>query len=768
MSGGRAEHYYIYMKTTKYPFDKVAFIGNYVPRRCGIATFTTDLCESIAAEVPDLSCTVVAMNDTPEGYAYPERVRFEVAQADADEYRQVADFLNFGQIDLVCLQHEYGIFGGPAGSHVLVALRRLRMPIITTLHTVLKDPDEAQRQVLAELCRLSDRLVVMSHRSADFLREIYGVPAGKIDMIHHGIPDMPFVDPNYYKDLFGVEGRRVILTFGLLSPNKGIEHMIAALPGIVRQHPDVVYLVLGVTHPNVKREKGEEYRLGLQRQARNLGVAEHVVFHNRFVDIDELCRFLGAADLYVTPYLNAAQSVSGTLAYALGTGKAIISTPYWYAEGLLDEGRGRLVPFHDSGALAAAVTELLEKEADRHAMRKRAYAFGRMMIWKEVARQYLETFARAAEERHPGALFGVNAHGRLPLDMELPDLKLDHLFTMTDDTGILQHARSTIPNLSEGYTIDDNARALIVMLRVREIDAASEIQRRLVSRYLAFVDYAFNRENGRFRNYLGYDRLWKEKVGPEDSHGRALWCLGSTISASTDEGLVALAMNLFDAGLPAVETFTSPRAWALTLLGLCSYVKRFPGASTARRYRDVLAHRLFDLYKANAAEDWPWFEQSLAYANARLCQALLRAGSDLGDKAMVDASLDSLGWLMRIQTADDGHFSPIANAGWKRGGVRVRFDQQPIEAQCAIEACFRAYRVTGDEEWRARMARTFEWFLGGNDLGRPLYDYASGGCHDGLHHEGVNANEGAESTIAFLSSLLTMRTVEGTGDEEGR
>ncbi len=747
------------MKADKPSFQKIAFIGNYIPRRCGIATFTADLCESFAREVLDTNCVAAAINDTPEGYSYPDRVRFEVAQNDADQYRQLAEFLNMGQVDLVCIQHEYGIFGGPAGSHLLTAARRLRMPIVTTLHTVLKQPDEAQKQVLTELCSLSERIVVMSQRSAAFLQEIYAVPADRIELIHHGIPDMPFVDPNYYKDLFGVEGRRVILTFGLLSPNKGIEFMIKALPGIIRRFPDVVYLVLGVTHPNVKREKGEEYRLWLQRLARDIGVADHVVFHNRFVDIDELCRFLGAADLYVTPYLATEQSVSGTLAYALGSGKAVISTPYWYAEELLDKGRGRLVPFRDAAALAEASLELLENEAERHAMRKRAYAFGRMMVWKEVARQYLQTFERASQERlisHTRASLACSAD---TLDIELPELNLSHLLTLTDDTGILQHAQRTVPNLAEGYTTDDNARALIAVLRAQQVDQDSEALRRLATRYLAFLDYAFNRENGRFRNYLGYDRRWVEPAGSEDAHGRALWALGSVVGASKDDGIVALSMNLFEAGLPALETFSSPRAWAFSLLGICSFIKRFPGASETRRLRDSLAARLLQLYKANAHKEWPWFEQSLAYENARLSQALLRASLEMDNQEMAEAGLKSLDWLVQVQTAPAGHFMPIAHVGWRRAAERARFDQQPVEAQSTIEACFRAYRMTGERRWRDWMARAFEWFLGRNDLGLPLYDYATGGCHDGLHPEGVNANEGAESTLALICSLLTMRVV---------
>jgi hypothetical protein len=399
-------------------------------------------------------------------------------------------------------------------------------------------------------------------------------------------------------------------------------------------------------------------------------------------------------------------------------------------------------------------------------MRKQAYAFGRRMIWKEVARDYLASFQRATEERLRGPVMVGRVAVDDPLDMALPELKLDHLLTLTDDTGIIQHARNTVPNLSEGYTIDDNIRALIVVLRAQAHDKDTALLRRLAGHYLAFVAYAFNRENRRFRNFLGYDRRWLETAGSEDSHGRALWGLGYAIRISRDDAFVALAMNLFDEALPAVELFTSPRAWAYTLLGLSFYVKRFPGASNAYRVRDALARRLLDQYRAGAGEDWPWFERSLAYGNARLSQALIGAGADLANEEMTGVGLESLEWLVRLQTAEAGNFSPVPNTGWQQGKPRSHFDQQPIEAQCAVEACFRAWRVTGERRWRERMSLAFEWFLGRNDLGRPLYDYATGGCHDGLHPEGVSANEGAESTLAFLSALLTMRHAETAGTEE--
>ncbi len=741
---------------------RIAFIGNYLPRQCGIATFTTDLCEAFAEQYPETHCFAVPVNDIEEGYPYPPRVRFELAENDLTSYRRAADFLNINNVDLVCLQHEYGIYGGPAGSHILALLRELRMPVVTTLHTILREPDPLQRRVLEELARLSDRLIVMSRRSEEFLQEIYGVPEEKIDFIPHGIPDVPFVDPNFYKDQFGVEGKLVLLTFGLLSPNKGIENVIKALPAILAEHPNVVYIVLGATHPHIKRQEGETYRLALQRLARAEGVEGSVIFHNRFVSLEELVEFIGATDIYITPYLNREQIVSGTLAYTVGAGKAVISTPYWYAEELLAEDRGLLVPFNDPEAIAEQVLYLLDNEPERHAMRKRAYLYGREMIWPKVAQAYMESFHRAREERirSPRPAFVART-----LDKqlgELPLLKLDHLRRLTDDTGMLQHAIFCVPNYDEGYTTDDNARALIVTALLEELGEGkgAEIQR-LASRYLAFLWHAFNPDTGRFRNFLSYDRRWLEEVGSEDSHGRALWSLGTVVARSHNQGLRGLAGQLFSRVLPAVLEFQHPRPWAFALLGIHEYLRRFAGDRAALNAREVLGERLLELYHAHSTKDWPWFEDRLTYCNAKLPHALLVCGKGMSRDDMIDIGLRTLQWLADIQRADKGHFMPIGNQGfYPKDGEKARFDQQPIEAHAMVSACLEAFRLTGDEQWRKEAQRAFDWFLGHNDLGLPLYDPTTGGCRDGLHPDRVNQNQGAESTLAFLMSLLEMRLAE--------
>jgi len=739
--------------------DRIAFIGNYLPRQCGIATFTTDLCEAFAAEYPQTTCIALPVNDIEEGYSYPPRVRFELTEKDIDSYHRAADFLNINNVDLVSLQFEYGIFGGRAGSHILALLRELRMPLVTTLHTILREPDSDQRRVLEEVAGLSDRLVVMSERGAAFLKEVYGVPPEKIDLIPHGIPDVPFVDPSFHKDLFGVEGKLVLLSFGLLSANKGIEHVIAALPAIVARFPNVVYIVLGATHPHVIQQEGETYRLSLQWLAQEKGVESQVIFYNRFVSLEELIEFIGAADIYITPYLNVQQIVSGTLAYTVGAGKAVISTPYWYAEELLADGRGVLVPFRDPAALAEQVIELLNNEAKRHAMRKRAYLFGRAMIWPQVARAYLKSFDRArAERRHfiaPG--FPAKALDNRP--GELPPLKLDHLRHMTDETGMLQHAIFTVPNYREGYTTDDNARALMVSVLLEALGSSEALD--LASRYLAFLWYAFNAETGRFRNFMDYQRHWLEDGGSDDSHGRALWALGTLLGRSNTPALHSMAGRLFEQTLPAILETSSPRAWAFALIGIHEYLQRYAGDRRAGQVREELAGRLLTLYQSNRSDEWRWFEPGLSYCNAAPPHALIMCGQSIPQEAMTEAGLESLAWLTAVQRGDSGHFVPIGSNGfYERGGVRARFDQQPIEAQAMVSACLEAYRITGDKRWRKEARRAFEWFLGRNDLNLPIYDPTTGGCRDGLHPDRSNENQGAESTLAFLQALLELRLAE--------
>jgi glycosyltransferase involved in cell wall biosynthesis len=749
--------------------SRIAVVGNYLPRRCGIATFTADLCDAIHAEYGATELLALPVNDTEEGYEYPARVRFELAEDSLASYRQAADFLNFSNIDLVCLQHEYGIYGGRAGGHILELLRRLRMPFATTLHTVLREPNPDQRRVLEEITALSDRVIVMSQQSAEILREVFHVPADKIDLIPHGIPDLPFTDPSFYKDGFGTEGKEVLLTFGLLSPNKGIENVIKAMPQILARHSNVVYMVSGVTHPHVLRREGDKYRQYLQNLAKELHVEGEVIFRNRFVSPQEMVELIGAADIYITPYKHKAQVVSGTLAYALSAGKAIISTPYLHAVELLDDERGVLVPFDDPGAMAAKTIELLDSGTARHAMRKRAYLYARDMVWSRVAQRYMKSFERIYNERlrTPRATFSAQ-NTEKDLD-RLPAIKLDHLYRMTDQTGMVEHAVFVVPNYPEGYSTDDNARALIVTALLEEMGVhapANSVD--LASRYLAFLWYAFDPATKRFRNSLTYECRWHEAEGSEDSHGRAVWGLGTVLGRSKNAGLRGAAGRMFELALPAAVEFRSPRACAFALLGLQEYLDSFPGDRAALGASDALANRLLNSYQTHRTDDWKWFENGLAYSNARLPQALIRAGVRAGNEEMVSAGLEALDWLAALQRCEvKGHFVPIGSGGfYSKTTEKARFDQQPVEASAEVSACLEAYRATGKGRWRKEAWSAFNWFLGDNDLQIALYDPATGGCRDGLHPDRANENQGAESTLSFLMALLEMRQVEeydGTG-----
>jgi len=742
---------------------KIAFLGNYHPRKCGIATFTKDLRCAVAHDRPEMHCLVVPVNNLGKSYNYPGEVRFEISEQELPSYQRAADFLNISCVDVVCLQHEFGIFGGPAGSHILAMLRELRMPIVTTLHSVLREPNEEQRRVMRELIRLSTRLVVMSERGRKFLLELYQTPEEKIDMIPHGIPDTPFADPNYFKDEFEVAGRKVMLTFGLLSPNKGIEYALQALPGIIKNHPNIVYIVLGQTHPNLLGNEGEAYRLSLERLAKDLGIQKHVVFFNRFVELEELIRFIGASDIYLTPYLTESQITSGTLAYAFGAGNAVISTPYWHAADLLADKRGTLVPFRDADAITIAVHELLENESMRHEMRRKAYKLGRGMIWQHVAELYLKSFERA---RNDHSIIGPKAALIKTLDEkpeQLPELKLDHLFRLSDSTGIFQHASYTVPSFEEGYCTDDNARALVLVVMLKKLGHQSRRLNDSAATYAAFLNHAFDRKTGRFHNFMSFDRCWLDKVGSEDSHGQALWALGLCV-AQTDQGsFQMLAAQLFERALPAALKFTSPRAWAFTLIGVDQYLRRFSGDRRASQIRESLTSKLLQRHMDASQKDWDWFEDKMTYANAKLPHALILSGHQMGNQVMRDLGLKTLRWLVQLQTSEANSFRPIGSNGfYTRGGDRALFDQQPIEAQATVSACVEAYRATGDVFWVTEARRTFEWFLGRNDLGLPVYDAVTGGCRDGLHMDRLSENEGAESTIAFLLSLAEKQALQNT------
>ena len=740
---------------------KIAFVGNHLPRKCGIATFTSDLLAAVAAAYPQSRCFSVSVNDIKGGYEYPEVVHFEIEEQDLSSYLRAADFLNISDVDIVCLQHEFGIFGGPAGGHILALLRELGMPVVITFHTILREPKVDQRRVMHELVALSTRLVVMAERGRQMLQEIYQAPPAKIDLIPHGIPDVGFVDPTYFKDQFGVEGRVVLLTFGLLSPNKGIEYVLNALPHILAEFPDVVYIVLGATHPKELREHGEAYRLSLEILAKRNKLEKNVIFYNRFVELENLKEFIGAADFYITPYLNEAQITSGALAYTFGAGKVVVSTPYWHAAELLAEDRGVLVPFGDAPAIAREVIGLLRDDTRRHAIRKNAYKLGREMVWSNVARLYMRSFELSQIE---GTARSRKSLATKTLDQkprELPELKLSHLSRMTDSTGIFQHAIFTVPNFSEGYCTDDNARAFILAVLLSELGEEPERVRTLATTYAAFLHHAFDLRVKRFHNHLSFDRRWLDEQGSEDCQGRALWALGVGVGRSPYRSFQIMAGQLFALALPALTEFTSPRAWAFGLIGIHEYLRRLSGDSLVNQTRETLTSRLMELFERTAQPDWRWFQEDLTYDNAKLPHALILTGRTTGQQAVLERGLQALRWLTELQISEKGHFRSIGTNGfYRRGGMRANFDQQPIEAQAMVSACLEAYRATSDLWWYEQAQRAFDWFIGWNDLGLELCSPKTGGCRDGLHVDRVNRNQGAESTLAFLLSLAEMRLAQ--------
>ena len=746
---------------------RVAFIGNYLPRQCGIATFTTDLSDMFTEQFPDIQSMVLAMNDTTEGYSYSDKVRYEIRESNLFDYERAANFLNQHSVDAISLQHEFGIFGGEWGKYILTLLRNVNAPVVTTFHTVLEKPTPEQLETMREVARLSNRVVVMSEDSRRDLQDIYGVPEHKIDFIPHGVHDVPFMDPGFHKDKFGAEGRFVIMTFGLLSRNKGLEYVIEALPEVVKKYPQLTYLILGATHPHVVAYEGEAYRDSLKARVRELGIEDNVLFYDQFVDLQDLKEFIGAGDVYITPYLDPEQVVSGTLAYTVSAGKAVISTPYRYAKELLADERGILVPFRDSKAIAEKILYLLDNEAERDAMRKRAYMYGRSMVWSAVAQSYRESFDLARQQHLTEHYLMTMDHVTEEHTEEIPVLKLDHLERMTDGTGMYQHAVFSMPNYNEGYTTDDNARALIVSVQLEELPSLAKTVtdqqsvgrvQELGHRYLAFLWHAFNQGEKRFRNFMDYNRQWLEEIGSEDSHGRALWSLGTVLARSKRAGLQGMAVRLFEEALPVVTTFTSPRAWAFSLLGIQYYLRRFPGDRAVLSVQNALAQKLMELYRDNRTDEWPWFEDIVTYCNPALPQALLRYGQSSNDPEAISIGLESLTWLVKIQQSDKGWIMPIGNQGFypKEGQISY-FDQQPVEVYSLVSACLDAFRITEDVGWYDYATQAFEWFFGRNALGVSVYDKATGGCRDGLHIDRLNENQGAESTLSLIQSMLEMK-----------
>ena len=729
--------------------DHIALIGNFLPRKCGLATFTTDTYNALKQRFPDLKVDVYAMDDRPGLHAYPPAVTHSIPQNDRAAYSEAARRIAESGAKALWVQHEYGIYGGAAGDYLLALLDRVTVPVIVTLHTILEKPSADERRVMVALLRRAARVIVMADQGREILTRVHGVDPRKLVMIPHGVPDRAYVEPAAMKGRFGWADRDVILTFGLLAPNKGIETMIEALPGIVGAHPRALYVVLGATHPHLVEHEGEAYRNRLKALAADHGVADNLLFVDAFVEHDELLDYLQAADLYVTPYNNPAQITSGTLSYAVGMGKVVISTPYVHASEILADDHGVLVPFGDSAAFAREINRLLGDAAARQGLAGRAYAHGRTMLWPRLAERAMAEVAHAV---------AALPH-RIPRTSEPAPLKptIAAVERMSDATGMLQHSIFSIPDRRHGYCIDDNARALILMHRIDDLDEST--RDKWTSIYAAFLQHAWNPDTRRFRNFMNFDRSWCEDEGSEDSNGRALWALGVTAREARARKHRDWAIALFDATAGIALELGSPRARAFAMLGAAAMLDVHPGHPLARDILTRFGEEMVELLHEARRPEWQWFEIVLAYDNARLPEAMIRAGQTLERPDLLQVGLETLDWIVARQTSPEGRFRAVGTESFHRPYADpLPFDQQPLEAQATIDACIAAHEVTGDERWAVEAMKAYRWYLGVNDLDLPLASGADGGCFDGLMPHGLNQNQGAESILALqLASCAISR-----------
>ncbi|SKB28253.1 glycosyltransferase family 4 protein [Daejeonella lutea] len=737
---------------------KIAYLSSYTPRECGIATFNYNLIRAINADNKDgsLNGFVVAMNDSDdlEEYAYPAEVKFTIRQEHQKDYIKAAEFINNSDVDACVIEHEFGIYGGESGVYLLPLISRLNKPLITVLHTVLREPSFMQQIIIREIAKQSSKIVVMSHKAVDFLRNIYYISEDKIQRIEHGVPDLEPVENNPVKKLPSFKNKKVLFTFGLISRNKGLETVIKALPAIVEKHPDVMYVVLGNTHPGVRKNSGEEYRDSLKKLAKSLNVEEHLTFINQFVSEEELHHYLTACDIYVTPYLNEAQITSGTLSYAVGAGAAVLSTPYWHAQELLQNGRGRLFDFKDFENLSESVNDLLDHPEKLAKLKETAYNYGLNLRWPAIGREY------TALLKDSSALTVLKTKSRHIIDSEIiPEFNLTHVKRLTDDTGIVQHAKYGIPNLKEGYCLDDNARALIMALMAYEQNKSKEALD-LLPIYLSYIQY-MQMDDGNFRNFLSFRREYLDEVGSEDSFGRTIWALGYLINSAPNNSYREFAEELFQRSIPHFKDLQHLRGLANTIIGLSYYLQAHPYDEGLILQLKELTQPLVDVYENNKADNWHWFEDKLSYDNAILPLALLHSSQITGNERVMEIAYESIEFLDSL-TLSKGYLSPVGSDGWYyRNGSMAIFDQQAIESMAMVLMYFKAYDVSGEKQFLSKMYLCYQWFLGENTLRLPLYDHETKGCCDGLQPGGLNRNQGAESTLAyFISHLLVLKGLE--------
>lgn len=735
---------------------KIAYISTYPPRECGIATFNNNLIRAISTNLKNQTFSesgfVVATNDSDnlQEYEYPSEVEFIIRQDHQKDYIKAANHINISSADACILEHEFGIFGGESGIYILPLLNRLDKPLISILHTVLREPSFIQRIIIREIANQSVKVVVMSRRAVDFLVRIYEIPAEKIQLIEHGVPDLEAPVMNPVKSLASFRNKRVLFTFGLISRNKGLETVVRALPKIVEQHPDVMYVVLGNTHPGVIKSSGEEYRDHLKRLATQLKVENHLAFINKFVIEEDLINYLTAADIYITPYLNEAQITSGTLSYAVGAGAAVVSTPYWHAQELLENDRGRLFNFKDAEALADIVNELLENETKLKTLKNNAYQYGLKLRWPIIGAEYLAVLNKAIKDQD----FGQKILSQIVDPEIMPKFSLVHVKRLTDDTGIVQHAKYGIPNLKEGYCLDDNSRALIMAIMAYKQNKSQEALE-LLPIYLSYIHY-MQRDDGNFRNFLSFNRIYLDEVGTDDSFGRTVWALGYLINNAPNNSYREFAEELFFRSVPHFSTLQHLRGIINTIIGVSHYLRVHPSDEGMIKLLNELTQKVTKAYQEHRTEGWHWFEQKFTYDNAIFPLSLLHSCEITGDEHVKAIALESLTFLDNL-TLSSGYLSPVGNNGWHhRGSEMAVFDQQAIETMAMVLMYLQAYKITHEPEYIRKMFICYMWFLGENILRVPLYDYETKGCCDGLQPTGINRNQGAESTLAYLISHLVV------------
>jgi glycosyltransferase involved in cell wall biosynthesis len=737
---------------------RIAYISTYPPRECGIATFNQNLMNAITASFPERAGLsqggfVIALNDSEniQEYEYPDEVKYVIRQNHQKDYIRAANYINTSIADVCIMEHEFGIYGGESGIYILPLINRLEKPLISILHTVLKDPSYVQRIIIREIAEQSAKIIVMSQRAVEFLTTVYEIPVEKIQIIEHGVPDVESAEDNPVKNITPFKNHRVLLTFGLISRNKGLETVVRALPRVVENHPDVMYVVLGNTHPGVIKNSGEEYRDHLKTLAAQLNVSKHLTFINKFVPEDELVNYLSAAEIYVTPYLNEAQITSGTLSYAVGAGAAVVSTPYWHATELLAENRGRLFEFKNADALAEILNELLDQERVLAELKENAYNYGLHFRWPVVGAEFI----KVAEEAVATEFFSEKLLKDSIVDPEImPKFNLTHILRLTDDTGIVQHAKYGIPNLKEGYCLDDNARALIMALMAYQRNKSKEAFE-LLPIYLSFIHY-MQTEDGNFRNFLSFNRQYLDEVGSEDSFGRTIWALGYLIGCAASNSYREFATELFHRSFPHFKALKHLRGMANTIIGICHYLKVVPGDEGMVQELVRLTQPIINAYDKTQSPEWQWFEEKMTYDNAILPLALLHSCEITGNEKAKQVALKTMAFLDEL-TLSNGYLSPVGNDGWYyKGGKFPAFDQQAIETMAMVLMHFQAYQILREPQYIERMFLSYKWFLGENTLRAPLYDHETKGCCDGLLPTGINRNQGAESTLAYLISHLTV------------